>query len=389
MNEKPDFVLPFKYKVVDDEIEITYFVDARTKLKFLPQNINMNEIIDLWISLLQPLNECKDWFLNVGSFVFDTEYLFFSEKDKKVSLVYIPSVEIASSYNELKEMVININNNFRVDNLAFENKVLRELQSFNLNDFLNMMKENKLADTNVATVQRTVEKPVEKPIVSQKPQKIEEKPVFVQPQVTPVTPVTNEPIFNQSSGSDDINISFGSNKKKKLFATKEPKAPKAPKVPKESKMQEPKKNIFGKKEVEKAYESAPVYSQDDEIDYEVTEIVGCEEVTMAKLRYIGNGTHDKLINLDMENGANFTIGRFDVSAGVKKCNFEFDKTTKAISRRHAIIEKNNDKFYITDLNSSAGTYINNQKLPPNTTFEFEDGSRLSFGNLGADYVFER
>jgi len=60
-----------------------------------------------------------------------------------------------------------------------------------------------------------------------------------------------------------------------------------------------------------------------------------------------------------------------------------------VSRRHAALERNADIYSIIDLSSSAGTYINGHKLPPNTPFELVNGYRVSFGNCGADYVWEQ
>ena len=107
-----------------------------------------------------------------------------------------------------------------------------------------------------------------------------------------------------------------------------------------------------------------------------------------KLRYIGSGKHPRIIEINVAEGEMFSIGRFDRSVGIKQSNFEFDKKTKAVSRHHAAVERNAAGFYIVDLNSLAGTFLNGERLPPNTPFKIENGSRLSFGNAGADYIWE-
>jgi pSer/pThr/pTyr-binding forkhead associated (FHA) protein len=107
-----------------------------------------------------------------------------------------------------------------------------------------------------------------------------------------------------------------------------------------------------------------------------------------KLRYIGISDHPRLIEVSVTSGSIFTIGRFDISVGIKQSNFEFDKKTKAVSRRHSAIERNADGYSIVDLESAGGTFLNGQKLPPNAPFKLERGARVSFGNLGADYVWE-
>lgn len=87
-------------------------------------------------------------------------------------------------------------------------------------------------------------------------------------------------------------------------------------------------------------------------------------------------------------GQLFVIGRYDASVGRKQCDFEFEKTTRAISRRHASIERTADSYTITDLNSRAGTFVNGKRIAPEKPFMICDKDRISFGTAGADYVFE-
>ena len=108
----------------------------------------------------------------------------------------------------------------------------------------------------------------------------------------------------------------------------------------------------------------------------------------ARLRFIGNISLPQIIDIRIEVGGIFTVGRFDTAIGRQQSSFEFDKNTKAVSRRHAAIERQQEGYSIIDLSSSAGTFLNGQKLPPNTPCELEPGSHVSFGNAGVDYVWE-
>lgn len=84
----------------------------------------------------------------------------------------------------------------------------------------------------------------------------------------------------------------------------------------------------------------------------------------------------------------FTIGRFDVSVGRKQSNFEFDPKTKAVSRRHAAIERDGEGGYvIVDLSSRAGTFVNGERLVANVPKKLENGDKVSFGTGGADYIW--
>jgi|GEM_PF-4164299 len=87
-------------------------------------------------------------------------------------------------------------------------------------------------------------------------------------------------------------------------------------------------------------------------------------------------------------GPSFVIGRFDISVGRKQCDFEFAKSTKAVSRRHAAIERAEQGTVIIDLHSRAGVFVNGNRLTPGEPYPLNHGDRISFGNAGADYVFE-
>ena len=87
-------------------------------------------------------------------------------------------------------------------------------------------------------------------------------------------------------------------------------------------------------------------------------------------------------------GERFSIGRFDAIVGMKQSDFEFGKNTKAVSRHHAIIERYNDGYYITDIGSTAGTYVNDNRIIPRRPSHISEGDSISFGNAGADYTWE-
>ena len=107
------------------------------------------------------------------------------------------------------------------------------------------------------------------------------------------------------------------------------------------------------------------------------------------LRLVGSASLPQAIDVAIADGEVFTIGRFDTAAGRQQSSFEFEKKTKAVSRRHAAIERRMDEYSLIDLASSAGSFIDGQRIPQNTPCKLEAGCRVSFGNCGADYVWEQ
>jgi pSer/pThr/pTyr-binding forkhead associated (FHA) protein len=122
------------------------------------------------------------------------------------------------------------------------------------------------------------------------------------------------------------------------------------------------------------------------VDDDVTEL---EEYSGIMLRLHEHGDKTLPLVIHMPAQGRFTVGRFDMSVGVKQSDFEFIKETKGVSRRHAEFICSDDVYSVMDLGSKAGTWVNGRQIPPNTPQSLEPGCCVSFGNSGADYIFER
>lgn len=86
------------------------------------------------------------------------------------------------------------------------------------------------------------------------------------------------------------------------------------------------------------------------------------------------GTVEKIfINKDR-----FKIGRLSGEV-------DYVSDNKAIGKLHAEIKKDNDKYYLIDLNSKNGTYINGQRLKSNAMYEIKNGDNIVFAN--SEYEF--
>lgn len=54
---------------------------------------------------------------------------------------------------------------------------------------------------------------------------------------------------------------------------------------------------------------------------------------------------------------------------------------KSISRRHILIEKKEGKFFVKDLNSTNGTFVNGKLIPPDISFEVKAGTPIVLGKI--------
>ena len=111
---------------------------------------------------------------------------------------------------------------------------------------------------------------------------------------------------------------------------------------------------------------------DDDFDSDDTVILN------DKIGYLveHNKTYKKRIEIDKDE---FIIGRF-------KEVVDYNIVNKTVGKIHSKIIKRGNKFYLIDLDSKNGTYINSSKLKPNIPCEIKVGSVIVFSN--AKYTFE-
>ncbi len=88
-----------------------------------------------------------------------------------------------------------------------------------------------------------------------------------------------------------------------------------------------------------------------------------------------------LIYLGRENYQDIDVDKEVIKIGsrVEACDFVIE--SKAVSRVHAVVSLENEIYYIQDMESKNGTYINENILPPNTKAVLNVGDIVSFANI--------
>lgn len=399
--ERPGFLLPFRYRFVDGEVELVYQIGNHSKIAYLSGNRSPSEYADMWFGLMQPLLDCGDWFMQPESFVLLPDYIYCYKSIHAIRFIYIPSLRPCSDAQSLKVLVTEIAKMNHVTDVNLENKVIWALQDFNIHSFLQLIKENsagKLMSTQELGRQ-AVPMPANEAVVQAVPHT--PQPVEAQ-DMDPKDQEKSMPARQENAGlDDDIQIQFSSGEKPEkerkvkggFFGFRREKEKKAKDLGKRQNKKVAHQDIIGGAAAQPYQPQRSTPSPVNVFDHPFDDSDNVTQLDMADdggtgFRYVGSGEFPPLILPCLEMNEIFTIGRFDESVGVRQSSFEFPKKTKAVSRRHAAVERRADGYYIVDLASSAGTFLNGHKLPPNAPFKLESGSRVSFGFSGADYVWE-
>lgn len=78
---------------------------------------------------------------------------------------------------------------------------------------------------------------------------------------------------------------------------------------------------------------------------------------------------------------------FPFLIGSLECAVDGCIDSRNVSHFHARMEKEGDEYYIMDLNSKEGTFVNGQKLPKELSKKIAPGDHVMFGDM--EYVFVR
>lgn len=57
-----------------------------------------------------------------------------------------------------------------------------------------------------------------------------------------------------------------------------------------------------------------------------------------------------------------------------------------VSKKHAMIQKIKDDFFITDLESTNGTFVNSERVPAGKYFKIEPGDHIKIGKVVLNFL---
>lgn len=84
---------------------------------------------------------------------------------------------------------------------------------------------------------------------------------------------------------------------------------------------------------------------------------------------------------------NIVITEFPFFIGKLKTNVDYAINNNSISRYHAKIEKEEEHYFLTDLNSTNGTFINGKRINSNKRTEIILNDKITFAKI--DYIFNK
>lgn len=336
-----------KYK--DDNVDIYYYTTNLISISqyFSQGSINKTEFISIIKTICQSIKLCSNYaYFNSNNLILDEELIYIDSKDKSVHIMYVPINNFVTDeiVQDIKKVIINLVNDYLLINGDKENfvqEILNGLRDDNLTiDEIIIFLDHVISRSqNIETKIERIVKPIVEytTIEGTKPEsltyKVSERNKNHKSEIKGIKGFFKR-IFSHNNDYSNIN------------------------------------NISCNNEnIDKSYDNERFNDNCDD-----TIILGENQLSIAYLLQRNNDFTEKIII----NKESFVIGRL-------KDIVDYQIKNKTVGKIHAKFIRQANKYYLVDLESKNGTYINTRRLQPNYLNEVKNGDSIVFSN--EKYIF--
>lgn len=396
VSNKIPTLLKCSLRKFDGEIKLFYEITSKqTMLRvFEKKTIGSKDLINIITSFSKAIKSCREYLLDINDFVLDPEYIYTNMDSNEIYFCYMPgfSQDVNKSFNELCTYILErvdhndkqavaasyeLFKNTLADNYSIS-KVLEEIKPEHIEKENNTVKNDNSEIVHM-TEKNDIPKGRETTDDNDKKTRVS---VFIFGGITISAAVLfliyyiydNYSVFNSIDLSSDLIIKCGG-LAIVLAAIISLIVMDRKRNKKEDNNKDTEENSIVILEEKRNEEIDSLYMQTSikiDEDCKNTVLLAYRE---AKKRLVS--TKDIYKSFDI-NEESFLIGKLE---GYVDGIIE----DEMVSRIHAKIFKNDDKYYLIDLNSTNGTFHNGKRLGNNESVEIKNEDTITFAR--AEYVF--
>lgn len=341
MNNHIDGIIPLTIKSINSVQEIHYKTTLMLSMEnmFAKKGMSGEELFVLIRSIKKLFETMKEYLLDTNNIMFDVSNIFIRRQTGKYMFCYCPDYmgtiqdHLRNLFDRLLEYIDH--NDRKAVLIAYE------IQRITINDDFTIGDLQQCAEENIRAENKKEEKPA----------------------------VKEDYEINKIIQENDEDETIGKNIIKKLME---------------------KLKIRGRYKNERELETENTYDGDF-YDYgcvaEEMEAYGeqCEDATML-LTSAGPVASITLRSLNLEQQLKITPNIFPCVLGNSKKSSDFLVNNPVVSRVHMRILEEAAGFYIEDLNSTNGTFVNDIRLSPHQPKEIMVGDKITLANV--DFIVE-
>lgn len=439
----PEFFLDFKVVDINDSITLKYKLVNNMALEYADTSMDKKTFIKLFMGLVSPFIECKDWLLSYRNICIDPEYIYVDKNNGSVKFVYVPEYGYT---NEDSEIFAFLKNTFISRNITDDSEFQVKMYRFftrddvTLKELYDLLKQE---SKNVGGGSAPVAKPVQpqavtpapapvapaaplpevKKYVQPEPEKKKES-IFSKKQEEPAPEKKTDNKKNKKDNFDDLfgdflggsssssgddlfgdifdssskkqskkednnekqekkSLGFGGlfgGKKNKEPVAKTPVQPVSTPVQPAQPVQQP--SSLGMNSMSGMGMQSSMGMSADVSDSGKTEIFydnAFQEKGRPHLSFVSSPIEGALKVIYLDIKDDYFVIGRDSNDPVQ-ADVCFSGAFKRIGRKHARVQREDGKFYLIDLGSQNKTLFNGEEMIPNKKYELRSGDEISFTN---------
>ena len=162
--DRPDFLIAYRDVNINGNITLKYKLINTIALAYSDRNMTKDQFIVLYMSLLNPFIQGKDWFLDYHNFCIDERYIFLDKQTMKASYIYVPEASFQNRDEDIVQFFKKIFSQIKIVNdPAFQVTMYQYFISDHVNftDLYQLLQKEMKADMKTAEIRmpKVPEKP--------------------------------------------------------------------------------------------------------------------------------------------------------------------------------------------------------------------------------------
>ena len=346
INNNIDGLIPLSIKTINNKPEIHYKITSMISMEsmYAKKQISGKDIYKLVRSINELSEKMKEYLLNINNIMFHTEFIYLKRQEESYQFCYCPekTENFQESLREFFDKLLEyINHNDKKAVL-----IAYGIQQITLGDDFTIQDLMDCAEKNIKDEQ------TENKCVYKRQQALDERN-----QEEKIETNIERRVENRTSFFKNI-VSIFKGKSKFKDET----------------------------QLEDAY--GEFYDSTEHLikTYDTEEFTE-ESLEDATMLLTANST--KVITLkstNMEKPMEIVLDRFPCVVGKSKKSSDFYLDSPVVSRVHMRISEDMAGYFVEDLNSTNGTFINGDPLPPHQPREIHEGDQITLANI--DFIVE-
>ncbi len=355
-NNNIDNIVPMTIRTMDGEKYWYYNVTEFTSMRaiFSRKKITGKDLFNLIKDIRKIAESAKEYLIDLNDFLFNLDYVYVNKKSGKYTFCYCPNIhkDVQQNMRILFDQILEYidHNNKSAVMIAYGIQQITISDSYTVGDLYNCAKEN------INTFEE--ENKEHRNIVLDSKQNIVQKP-FEEKKKNFLRKFADK-FIKKSKYLDEEELYEDFEKENDKSA-----------------------DAIKKQREDRCYNVNSIqYVNDEEEDVYNTE---CEDATML---LTANGAINKITLKEVSEQGNMEIepNEYPCILGKSKLSSDYIVDSPVVSRVHLRISEEMSNYYIEDLNSTNGTFVNGKRLEPHKLEEINIGDLITVANL--DFIVE-